>query len=156
MAKINKKQLDKYIKKSFNKILKLSRKELPPVLKEEIIDNHILKGKSPVDGEGRFDKYSPSYTRQIRKKKFKKYKKRTRPINLKLSGDLIESFYIKPNWQNKFRIGFTDPKAVYHDKDGAGKGKKIRRMLPRDGEQFTSRIRRKVKNVFKNIIKRLS
>jgi hypothetical protein len=153
--RIGKKQILNVLEKKFKKVLKLSNKTLPPILEDEIINEHILKGKSPVDKKGRFDNYSPSYTKAIRSKAKRFKGKRVRPVNLKLTGDMVKSFFIKVK-RNKYIIGFKDKKAIYHDREGAGKSKVKRRMLPSNGEQFTSRIRRKIKKNFENIIKRLS
>jgi hypothetical protein len=48
-------------------LCKRAKELLPPILKNEIINESILKGISPVKGAGRFKKYSESYLKQISK-----------------------------------------------------------------------------------------
>ena len=68
--------------------------EFERVMQKAIIDDHILKGKSPIQGQGKFKKYSDSYKRDIRRR-LKAFGKRVRPVNLKLSGQMLSTFFVK-------------------------------------------------------------
>lgn len=108
-------------------------------------------GKSPKQDGGRlrFQKYSESYTDQIKKKQTGESGKRQRPVNLKLSGKLLRSIKSKV-FRDYVRVWFTDGKAKYHDKLGAGKSKVIRRMAPnpKNGERFNTGITRRIKQAY--------
>ena len=80
-----------------------------------------------------------------------KNKKKT-PRNLKLTGRMLRSIKSR-KFKDYVRVWFTDSKAKYHDKLGAGKSKVIRRMMPRNGEQFNAGIRRRIANALLKAIK---
>lgn len=123
-------------------------------IKEEII-NSLNRGVSPVSqkdakekntgGKARFAKYSQSYTDAIKAGRYDD--KKQRPVNLKLTGKLHKSIKSKI-FRNYLRVWFSDKKAKYHDKLGAGKSKVIRRLVPdpKENEQFNAGIRRRIKN----------
>jgi len=117
-------------------------------IKEDVL-RRIKRGSSPVAGEGKYQKYSDSYKKQIKYIK----NKNVRPVNLKVTGKMLDSFKIK-----KLRKGisfiFTDPKAIYHDELGAGKSKVIRRMLPRDNERWYRPIQKRIDEAIKRGIAR--
>lgn len=126
------------------KFKKTAGKALINVYKKEII-SEIEGGRSPIDGQGRFVKYSDSYKKQIKAGRYKG--KKPRPVNLKLTGDLLKSLFVKLI-RGGFRIGFDNELADIHNKQGAGKSKTIRRMLPTNkGEQFNRSIRKRVREV---------
>ncbi len=139
----------------------------------------ILAGISPVAKVGRrFQKYSASYlaflkgevrfytsrgrvraysiTSKNKSGKSKKGKfpkpfpnKKLTPVNLYATGEMMDSLQMRAV-RNTAYIGFTDEKAKYHDKLGAGKSRVIRRLLPtRQGEKFVSNIDRDVKALAK-------
>lgn len=101
---------------------------------EKKIPELISKGISPVKGEGRFKKYSDVYRDAIKKGRYPG--KRQRPVNLKLTGELLNSLKVETK-QNKIIIRFNNPLADIHTNQGAGKSKTIRKMLPQDGEVFS-------------------
>lgn len=107
----------------------------------------ISKGISPVKGERRFMPYSESYLEAIAADRYPNKKKR--PVNLELTGKMLDSLYIRAN-KDAVEIGFTDPKAEFHNTLGAGKKKAIRRLLPTNGgEVFTKVLDDKVKDALK-------
>lgn len=119
-------------------------------LKKAIIDDSILLGISPVEGERKFDAYSQRYTDAIKSGKFNRFGKKPRPINLNLSGDMLESFFVKASG-NGLVIGFNDEKAVKHTVTGVGYKKTKRKMLPISrGEDF----KRKIKTTIVSIIQK--
>lgn len=129
----------------------------------EIILSQISRGISPVSGQ-RFQEYSQSYKEAInktvlvkssrsKKKRFlsssslsTKFGKRIRPVNLKLSGSMLNSFFVKKD-QTHVTIGFDSPLAYIHSVEGAGKSKVIRKLLPYNNEGFNSIIRKKIKDI---------
>jgi len=113
-------------------------------LKKIIITDSILKGISPVEGDGKYQKYSESYKKAIkpvkllksgkRSKKsgygrYTKYDKQISPVNLKLSGEMLDTFFVEPSPDGLF-VGFKHKLANIHSLQGAGKSKVIRHMLP--------------------------
>ena len=113
---------------------------------DEILGS-IRSGRSPVGGKegGRFKKYSDSYIDAMGKGKLSSKKKR--PVNLELTGKMLKSIKVK-QYRDFVRVWFTDGKAKYHDKLGAGKSKTKRRLTPdpKKGENFNAGIRRRLKN----------
>jgi len=149
--------------------LKKAITELRSALKKElttdyffdlIVKKRMAKGISPVKNQ-KWVKYSKSYVAQINGKVsfftskttgmvhpmpgvanpiFGAFGKKVRPVNLKLSGVLWESFYTKQNSRG-IVIGFSDPVAKYHNDEGAGKSKTVRPMLPtHSGDEWNSGI----------------
>jgi len=158
----------------------------PKIIRKAILKD-ISLGISPVKGKGPFVKYSEMYkemirgkiavfkkhgkTIVIRAKKGKKlvnqatkYNKGISPVNLILSGKLHKdlkaftigglttSFRLVLKWKNKL--------ADIHNRQGAGKSKTIRRLLPTEsGESFNNTITNvmlnEVKKAVKRVVKRL-
>ncbi len=103
----------------------------------------ILRGVSPVKGQ-RFQKYSDSYKKSIRKGYLKN--KGIAPINLYLTGQMLKSLIVK-SFGNFIRIQFDDPKAAYHNE---GSPKMPRRaILPKEGERFNEGIVQKITKAVK-------
>ena len=142
------------IKKDLQKIKNQARIEVAAELEGQIRES-IAKGLSPVKGQGRFEKYSQSYIKQIKAGRFNKESKKTRPVNLTLSGSLMKSLFTKPI-RNGLLIGFDNKLAEIHNKLGAGKSKTIRRMLPTNqGEEFTRSITLRMREVVRKVVNRI-
>ena len=125
------------IKKNFDfsrlvpKVRKKFADAIPSPLRKEILDT-LNSGKSPVKGK-KFRQYSAKYASRNKGG-------RRRPVTLKDEGDLHDSLKIKVS-RSKIRITFEDFKAKFHNDDGAGRSKVIRRMLPtKSGETFRKSI----------------
>ena len=111
------------------------------------IKRTIARGYSPVKGEGKFKPYSRSYLNQINNGYGMpgRYGKKPLPVNMELSGKMMNSlkYSVKAGFISIF---FTDKKAVYHNTEGAGRSKVIRRLLPTEpGEEPSTRIKSKIK-----------
>jgi len=117
------------------------------------IIQEIEGGRSPVKRKGRFQKYSDSYLKAIESGRFEN--KRKRPVNLKLSGDLLKS--LQTFVRNKILIiRFDNSLADIHNRRGAGKSKVVRRMLPTEsGETFNESIQRDVREVLKRLASKI-
>lgn len=149
---IERKGLVKDIRK--NSINKMKR-EIKPLIIDE-----ILRGVSPVSkggrkpqntgGRVRYKAYSDSYKKQIEKMSGKSI----RPVNLKVTGNLLNS--LKARLTKKgLTLFFSDFKAKYHDRQGAGKSKIIRRMLPsQKGEVFNKNISKTIFDIINNAVKK--
>lgn len=149
---IERKGLLKDIRK--NSINKMKREIKPLIL------NEILRGVSPVSkggrspqntgGRVRYKAYSDSYKKQIEKMGGKSI----RPVNLKVSGNLLASLKARVT-KKGLTIWFSDFKAKYHDRIGAGASGVIRRMLPsQKGERFNKNISKKIFDIINNAVKR--
>ncbi|MCA9485962.1 MAG: hypothetical protein KC506_03910 [Nanoarchaeota archaeon] len=120
-------------------------------LRKEVLSS-IKRGVSPVKGQGRFQKYSESYTGII-KRGIKN--KRVSPVNLTLSGELLDSIYVKLN-NNKITIGFSDEKFEYHNKPESGSNMPARRLLPTEpGEEFSKSITLRIRNLVLERVKQI-
>lgn len=117
------------------------------------IKDQIQRGISPVAGIGRFQKYSTSYRDAIKSGKGDASKKsgKVSPVNMTLSGEMLDSLNAKRSG-TKLKIGFKDKKAAFHNDQGAGKSKVIRRLLPTDdGEKFNAKLLQNIREVVKRI-----
>lgn len=128
------------------------------LLKEEVLSS-ISRGQSPVLGGGnqtgggqRYTGYSPSYSDAIKKGRYDEYGKKLRPVNLNLSGKMLESLKTVPTAKG-IKIYFGSKIADYHNEEGAGKSKVIRRLLPKDGESFSRVITQKLADLYIKLFK---
>jgi len=117
---------------------------------QKTYDTEVLReiagGRSPVDGK-RLKRYSESYRDRIRRGGGDFSSKKRSPVNMYLSGEMIKSFFVKII-RNGLSIGFDNELADIHNRQGAGKSKVIRRLLPtKKGEQFSRSIRKRVREV---------
>lgn len=137
-VKIDHKELDNLIPKIRREFIKNSEADLERL----IVDESISLGISPVQGEGKFQKYSPSYKEAIKAGRYSG--KNISPVNMKLSGDMLNSFFVKKK-SNGIIIGFKDELAEIHTLKGAGKSKVIRKLLPLgSGEDFKTSIKKQI------------
>jgi len=168
--KINTDKVDKLfgeIKKiGWNDVRRIGADKAKEQLKEDIV-NTIKRGNSPVKGERRFVDYSDSYKAAIRgevrfftDKQGKVrpilggavglgYGKKLRPINLTLSGKMLNS--VKGRVTDRgISLWFTSPIAKYHNIEGAGKSKTIRRMLPKSNEDLKESVKERAARTIGN------
>ena len=105
-----------------------------------LIKRYIMTGRSPVMGQGKFQKYS---------KKYAKEKGFSKP-NMKVTGDMLNSFdHVDSSKPGNFKIVIRDEKADFHNRLGAGRSKVIRRLLPTvKNERFDPKVRERIVNVF--------
>jgi hypothetical protein len=115
-----------------------------------IIQDIIGKGISPVDGEGRFEKYSESYRKDIKSGYYPS--KKVSPVNMYLSGDMMGSLrFIEID--EKLYLQFEDKKARWHDK-GLG-NLPVRKLLPTGRmERFNKRITDLLVKALKKVLKK--
>jgi len=151
-VKVDIRGLRKQLKGIRNEWQKEASKTAEPVLKKAIIEENILRGKSPVQGEGRFEKYSVSYRWLIRAR-LSSFGKRATPVNLKLSGQMLSTFSVK-EISKGLSIGFSDIIARYHN-DGGGNLPE-RRLLPtRPSERFNRSINMSIKGWLESSLKKV-
>lgn len=115
-----------------------------------IIQDIIRKGISPVDKEGRFEKYSDSYRKDIKAGYYPT--KKVSPVNLYLTGDMMASLrFIEIG--SKLYLQFEDEKAAWHNK-GSG-NLPIRKLLPTgSSETFNKRITDLLVKALKKVLKK--
>jgi hypothetical protein len=131
-------------------------------IKDEI-RSFIEKGVSPVNqrnakikntgGGNRYAKYSPSYIDKMGKGQMSN--KKPRPVNLTRTGKMLRSIKTRISGSGVV-IFFSDENAKYHNDQGAGKSKVIRRILPRDGEQWARQIANQIKASLSKAIKKVT
>ena len=148
-----------------------AQRSLPETLRDVIIKKYILKGRSPVEGVGRFVKYSDFYIEKIREAnnkgrgKVKKAKspeaqmivgkgKRARPVNFKLTGKSIRSWFGRPE-RSGITIGFTSYLAEkFHY--GGDHEHNARPLLPVDyGMIFDKKIRLVIRDKIAQLLNRI-
>ena len=126
-------------KKYGDTVINKTRKKTSVLLKEEIVDS-LQKGISPVKLRNtRLKGYSKSYLEQIKKGRYKEFSKKQRPVNLTLSGRMLKSIKSRLT-KTGMTIFFSNPLAKYHNDQGAGKSKVIRKMLPDENQQVSKEI----------------
>ena len=75
--------------------------------------------------------------------------KKISPVNLRVTGDLLNSYFSRIR-NGKLEIGYDNFLADIHNRQGAGKSKVVRRMLPTNpGEGFNRLITRRVRDAAK-------
>jgi uncharacterized protein (DUF1330 family) len=127
---------------------------------EPLVDDireQITKGISPVAGGGRFKKYSDSYRKAIKARTEQTAFKggKVSPVDMTLSGEMMESLTAKKK-TNTVVIEFEDKKAVYHNNQGAGKSKVIRRLLPdQNGEKFNRKLLQTMRETVAEILRKI-
>ena len=143
-------------KSEMARILSEAFKNIPGgEVKSLIVDQSILKGISPVEGEGRFESYSDSYKDAIDQGRYSEFSKKKLPVNLKLSGKMLDSFFVN-KIKAGIQIGFKHFLADIHTTQGAGKSKVIRKMLPlKKGEEFKTSIRNGIIKLVKNELSKI-
>lgn len=131
------------------------------ILKKEVI-TEISQGRSPVARQGRYVKYSQSYQQAIDNGQYSSFNKRKRPVNLKLSGNvkssgsLLSSIFTRDVSKGRILIGFDNFLADIHNRQGAGKSKTVRRMLPTNqGERFAPIIIQRVAKELSKVANRI-
>lgn len=131
------------------KVLKKFNEDVKKEFKEELtngavgyelvrtIQDIIKKGLSPVDGVGRFERYSDSYRSAIKKNVYGA-NKRPSPVSMFLSGEMLGSLRLVTK-NRKLYVEFEDKKAFWHQ---YGKGNlPVRKLLPtRMFDRFNKRI----------------
>ena len=142
-TRLNLKDLPNNIKKNFSRDLK---KEI-----EDVIVDRIRSGKSPVKGK-RFKDYSTQYS-----KRFKGG--RARPVDMTGpppdGGKMIRSLTVRQRRQGQVIIEFKSQTAVWHDQEGAGRSKVIRRLLPSNrGEEFDSTTSRIINAILRRAVRK--
>lgn len=125
----------------------------------DAIRRSIEKGVSPVQGGGRFKRYSDSYRKAIKNdyESVKEKHGKQSPVDMTLTGDMLKSLDIVDSKPGTVRLEFDDPKAYYHNNSGAGKSRVIRRLLPdREGEKFSRSVQLTVLGIFQGIISKVT
>ena len=146
------------IKKRFKTLeaLKNTRKVFNPLVEQFIVPllkEIIRKGLSPVQGEGRFKKYSKSYLKAIEGSQGDFKSKKKSPVNLTLSGDMLKETKVKKT-ENGLILSIDHWLADIHNRQGAGKSKVIRRLLPTEsGETFTREITKRLREALLQAVK---
>lgn len=134
-------------KKQLESLVPNISKRFSVELKSEIVDvvvEKIVSGVSPVEGQGRYQAYSPGYAKE---------KGRKAPVDLVQSGKMLNSLRATQTKSGAIKLLFGDKKAAYHQ---LGQGKQpVREMLPRRrGSNFTKDILKKIINILKKAVKK--
>lgn len=113
---------------------------------EEKIKQFIAGGNSPVSGERRFRAYKD-------KDKYPAGRKSSRPVNLKLSGEMLDNYKAEKVSGSSVSIGISSkaPSDVkeYAEANNIGTEHIVaRRFVPVSGEQFNVTVIRMIKTIF--------
>ena len=138
---------DKQIRKIQQDYIKLA----PRVLRKGILQSYA-RGESPVK-KGKWEKpYSKSYIKAIREGRIG-FGKQTRPVNLHVTGKLWKSLKIT-RIDNGMHVVLKSEIADFHNRQGAGRSKAIRRMLPSiRGEEFSKLIEIQLDLLLRKVVK---
>jgi hypothetical protein len=159
LAKAVQKEIDSQSKKLQLRAVKKFQTAGIKMLKKKI-PAQIKQGKSPVERGGnqtggrlRFAPYSDSYKETIRRGRGAFRGKRIRPVNLKLSGQMLKTLAARKT-KTGFTLFYTSPIAKYHNDKGAGRSRVIRKMLPGEGQKFTKPIMTKLNDIMRRFFKK--
>lgn len=141
-------------KTDLSNVLKQTQKEGPEIIIKEVRET-IERGNSPVKGYKRFEEYSDVYKEAIKAGRYASEGKKKRPVNLTLTGKMLNSLIDKPT-KNGFVIYFTSKLAKIHSEEGAGKSKTIRKIMPQLGtsESWKESVVRPLKDFIKSLIEK--
>lgn len=118
----------------------------------------ILRGNSPVKGQRRFVDYTERYKTRILKGYYPN--KKLRPINLKLSGRMLNSLASREK-ADGWTVYFTNKLARIHSLEGPrGRRDKIRKVAPFGTEKWKTSVLKNSKEfikekALKELVKRL-
>lgn len=149
--KVKKNNIPKLRKQLKGQITTRAKRVFPALLEEQIIEKNILKGRSPVFGAGKYEKYSSSYKKQIRRS-LSSFGKKPRPVNLKLSGQLLSTFFVKFKGKG-IKVGFSDKVAEFHNEGTSNMPQ--RKMIPGKGEKFNQSITRAINTALTKIVRQV-
>ena len=142
------------LKEKYEKFKEEALKDISQNIGSYIKDS-IGAGISPVGKLKDFKKYSKSYTKAIAKTGGFDVNKNASPVNLTLTGKLINSLKIVLG-SDRINIRFDNEKFIYHNNEGAGKSKVKRRMLPTEqGEKFNKQITTSIKESLSRVIQKI-
>lgn len=128
----------------------------------------IARGISPVRGYGRFVEYSGQSRRRNNKNNMTGYpydvmkdfpNKKVRPVNLELSGDMLDALEVKA-LDSGLRVGIFDSKqrekAEKHNDGDSTKNIPRRHFWPtREGEEFAVSIQRAIKDFYSDLLDKI-
>lgn len=106
---------------------------------------NIAEGQSPVRGHGRFERYKD-------RKKYPGELKPQRPVNLLLTGEMLRGYGYKARPDGVVEVGMVDGSrqrkevAALHNEGTPNMA--MRRMNPQDGEEWSVRIMRAIKELY--------
>jgi phage gpG-like protein len=119
----------------------LGRELGPAVIKE--LKDFVSKGVSPIEGERRFERYKDPTT-------YPGGEKNRVPVNLKLTGEMLNSITWKPI-EGGVLIEAKDPKAIYHHTGTANMAARpFIPMMP--GQTFNQSITRTIRAIYNKAI----
>ena len=115
-------------------------KEMKRIMADEIAAT-IISGTSPVTGK-RFKGYSTAYAR---------IKGRKQPVDMLVSGDMLNSLTVVSAGPNTVDIFFKDVLALFHT-NGDG-NLPVRKLLPiKSGEDFSKAIQKRINKAINKIV----
>lgn len=163
MAETVQRQIRRITQKELKKLKKSLSKINPDPMGRAIVKemkDMIGKGISPIRGKGRFPGYKDSYKKRIKKQRGEFKGKRQRPVNLKLTGDMLDALKhkSKKGKRAKLEIGYFDEDEAIKERghrEGANKQLKRPTVPLQRREQFAARIQRIIRLEVDKIIKKL-
>lgn len=116
----------------------------------KILRKRIDAGYSPVTGR-KFKGYSDSYKKAIRKG-YVEGKRSTSPVNLRATGQMLDSLDVEINGDRSLRITIDSP-ADFHNK-GTDK-MPARQIFPDNGRDFSGAVSKEITRIVQNEIVRV-
>ncbi len=106
---------------------------------------NIAEGLSPVRGYGRFERYKD-------RKKYPGDLKPSRPVNLELTGEMLEGYDYRVTSNDTIEVGmvkgsaFAKEKAAHHNAGTPYMAQ--RKIIPGDGEEWSVTIMRAIRDIY--------
>lgn len=144
MATIRPNELAQYLKKRVNDSQKKTfakwQEQASKIIKEEV-ESYLDEGKSPVEGQGKYEPYSPAYA--------KKKGKPRNPVNLKDTGKMRASAKVR-KVEDGISFWLSSKIAKYHN----GQGRVNRLIYPtKQGQKFARPIRQRLAKLYVRLFK---
>jgi hypothetical protein len=119
----------------------------------------VAKGNSPIKGEGRFPAYKNPKTGYPATVRNKYPSKKSRPVNLYLSGKFLKQLKVKVNVERKpkIQIGFFDQygKTLEQGHREGANGQPSRPIIPAGNETFKPQVISTIKKLIAAAIKKM-
>lgn len=105
----------------------------------------IAEGQSPVRGHGRFERYKDRH-------KYPGDLKPHRPVNLNLTGEMLEGLTFRQKSSSVLEVGFikgsSERKKIAEYHTSGTEHMAMRRVIPQEGEEWAVKIMRKLRDLY--------
>lgn len=149
------KRLEQQIKDAASKVSRSGLQKAADQL-ETTMKSQIAKGISPIRGNGRFPEYKNAGVKgrypDSARDKFPN--KRQRPVNLFLSGDMLDDLDARALTSEVIEVGYSDSKQAQKERDhrDGANGQPKRPTIPQGAEEFNQTIQLELEDSYATLL----